>query len=336
MPGPKTHQIFYKQLKEYLNKEALEVFPNYDDYSIFAQGHDLLIYHDFYKIHNQAQLGRNIKLSKMLQEYFFSEFVYCYLKCAEEMDVLDNEQVRLFIGPGYVGHHILDAYTHPLIIYFAGDHVRDSGRKTWRHGIAENLIDIYLMKHIEKVDAHRYRVYKDFVFPVGEMAEEVVRVLDKSLEAVYGISNGGKGFTKACSQVSQYMRFLKYDPIGAKRIVFDAVDPLLKGTASFSYCRSVEDAREFLNQGHEWWVNPMTDTIQSQASFMELYQKALVDCGIIIEKLEVLCKRGKIEREDICAIIPNIASTHGLSCGKTIEIKYTKEMGSHDRRQSKL
>ncbi len=327
MPGPKTHEIFYKQLKAYLHDCN---WFDYDACSIYAQGHDLLIYYDFYKIHTSTQLGKNVALSKRLQEYSFCEFVYCYLKYAEKAGILDNEQVRLFIGPGYIGHHILDAYTHPLIIYLAGDHERDVHSKTWQHGVAENLIDIYLMNHVEKIDSQNYPVYKDFIFPQGKMAKEVRWVLNKSLQRVYGIEKGGDMFEKACSQVEQYMRLLQYDPKGKKSTVFDKLDLLLKGTSSFSYGRSEAGVEVFLNDSHEIWRNPMDGSICSQASFMELYQRALIDCAQMIKELEQLCKRGDIHRSDIRAIIPDIASTHGLPCGKTLEIKYTKEAGIHE------
>ena len=55
MPGPKIHDIFYKQLKPLINKAVLDMLPHYDDYSVFAQGHDLLIYYDFYKIFSRKQ-----------------------------------------------------------------------------------------------------------------------------------------------------------------------------------------------------------------------------------------------------------------------------------------
>lgn len=64
---------------------------------------------------------------------------------------------------------------------------------------------------------------------------------------------------------------------------------------------------------------------------MDLYQRALTDCAKMITKLEQLCKRGDIQRSDIDAIIPDIASTHGLFCGRTLEIKYTKEARVYER-----
>ncbi len=146
MPGPITHQIFYTQLKERLSGSVLSAMPNYDSYSVFAQGHDLLIYKDFYKIFSQKRLAENIRQSERMQEYSFQEFIYAYLKTARNLGVLEREQVRAFLGPGYIAHHILDAYTHPFIIYQAGDHVRDPKRPTWKHGIVENYIDLFIWR----------------------------------------------------------------------------------------------------------------------------------------------------------------------------------------------
>ena len=64
MPGPKTHDIFYKSLKGKLNKRTLDSFPNYDQYNIFVQGHDFLIYYDFY---NSKVRYANIENSIHLQ-----------------------------------------------------------------------------------------------------------------------------------------------------------------------------------------------------------------------------------------------------------------------------
>ena len=127
------------------------------------------------------------------------------------------------------------------------------------------------------------------------------------------------------------MRFMKYDPNGKKSAVFDWLDPWVKGTSLFSYGRSEEGVEAFLNDGHEIWRNPMDGSICSQTSFMELYQSDLTDCAKMITELEQLCNRGNIRRSDIEAKIPDIASTHGLPCGRNLEIKYTKEAQVYER-----
>lgn len=324
MPGPITHQIFYKQLKEKISKDALLSLPNYDKYSIFAQGHDLLIYYDFYKIFSQERLDENVNLSNRLQEYSFTEFIYCCLKKAQSLDVLDNEQFRLFIGPGYIAHHILDAYIHPFIIYHTGDHIREKNKPTWLHGIAENLIDIFMMEQTGILNYKAYPVHRDFLFKSKQLDKPLYKILEHSLDEVYDVKNGAGMFFKACKQMSTFMRILKYDRTGIKRIIYDFMDPILKGTSSFSYHRDDFKVIDFLNNEHNIWYNPMDKSISSNESFLDLYNKALVETAQIINNLEILCQSKNVTREKVFSIVPNIASTHGLMCGKSIDIKYTK------------
>lgn len=323
IPGPKTHDIFYKEIKKKLNNKTLSAMPSYDKYNIFAQGHDFLIYHGFYKIWNQELLNRNIYNSKLLQENNFQDFIYEYLLNAKNNGSIENEQTRLFIGPGYIMHHLLDAYTHPQIIYYAGDHVRDPKNKTWYHGIVENLIDIYLMKELESRDASKEEIYKDFKFN-EILNENFINTLTESLYKVYKIKDGGKVFEEAFSDVYKFMKIMKHDPVGLKRIIFDSLDPILKGTSSFSYNNSAEDARKYLNENHEVWLNPMDENFQSTESFMDLFNKALNDGAYILNELESICQSGNIKKSDIQDLIPNIASTHGLECGQTCLIKNKK------------
>lgn len=325
MPGPKTHHIFYKDLKKGLSKETRLSLPHYDDYSLFAQGHDFLIYHDFYKIFNQKRLDTNVLNSELLQEYLFPEFVYRYLKTAENRGAIEDEQVRLFIGPGYIAHHMLDAYTHPMIIYFAGDHARDPRKETWTHGIVETLLDIYLMEKKEGKNAATYPVHHDFSFDTSKIRKALIAIIDESLKEVYRIQGGGQLFFKSFSQVELFARCLKYDPTGLKGKIFDALDPALKGTSSFSYHRNPNEVFEYLNEGHERWLNPMDSSITSTDSFMDLYDKALIASSSIVNQLEKVCASGRIHRDDIYSIVPNIASTHGLKCNQKIKILNTRQ-----------
>ena len=322
MPGPKTHNIFYKQLKPLLNKSILRLLPSYDDYDIFAQGHDLLIYYDFYKIFSTKRLKTNLRYSDKLQEFYFPEFVYNYIKYTQENGITQNEQIRLFLY-GYVGHHILDAYTHPLIIYFSGDHIRDTRNPTWRHGIMENLLDVYLTKVAENKNPRIYPVHKDFAINEKNLTPKLKAVLNASMTETYGFKNGGEIFFKVMPQVKLFMRIFKHDPTGVKRIIFDKADPFLKGTAAFSYNRDDAEVIPLLNDRHEAWQNPMSGAV-SYKSFSELYEDALRITADIINNLDYIWRCGTVKWEFIKSIVPNIASTHGLECGQRLEINYKK------------
>lgn len=325
MPGPKTHDIFYKDLKKKLSKKTLESFPNYDKYNIFVQGHDFLIYHDFYKKASKKALDENVDMSVQLQEHKFQEFVYNYLNTAKETGSLELEDVRLFIGSGYIMHHLLDAYTHPQIIYYAGDHTKNPEYKTWYHGILENLLDVYMMETYEGKNAKTYKVYKDFEIDETLISNELIKTIDESLVNTYNITGGGQIFNESFKQLPLFMRVMKYDKTGIKRVIFDALDPITKGSKSFSYHRDYDEVLPYLNLNHDEWLNPTDASIVSRESFIDLYLKALEDGSYIVDKLEEICQSGIINKDDIFSLIPNISSVHGLECEKEFKILNKKK-----------
>ena len=320
MPGPITHSIFYKELKTKLNKKTLDSLPNYDNYSVFAQGHDFLIYHNFY---NPFKLNYSVGMAVLLQENRFADFVYEYLKSACENGAIEDEQVRLFIGAGYISHHLLDAYTHPHIIYFSGDYTKNPKHKTWYHGIAENLIDIYMMKTREGLDPKFYEVHKQFIIN-GVISAKLLDNIKLSFGTIYKIPNADVIFKKSFRDVALFMYVLKYDPIGIKRFLFDTIDFLTKGSSSFSYHRDYQDALEYLNLEREEWTHPMFTDQTYNSSFIDSYDKALNECAHIIDELEKLCQHGFIHRDDIGNLIPDISSSHGGPCGQELEIRRTR------------
>ena len=266
MPGPKTHEIFYKQLKALLPQEMLAALPNYDAYALYGQGHDLLIYQGWWKL---WQLDQHIQESLLLQENSFQEFVFQFLREAEKRNALSKEQIRLFIGPGYISHHMLDSYLHPLIIYYSGDHVREKENATWKHGIIENLLDAYLMRHFEGIDYQTYPVYQDFFFPEAHLDLDLFQILTNTLYSVYGIVNGGRKFERALLQMKQLIRTLKNIPSGLKRVFFNSLDFFAKGSASFSYHVQADDMKEYLNCDCQRWGNPKRPELTYSKSLLE-------------------------------------------------------------------
>lgn len=111
------------------------------------------------------------------------------------------------------------------------------------------------------------------------------RVIDESFNIVYSIKNGGKKIEKALKQTESFIHHFKYDPTGRKKKIFDFVDCLAKGSASFSYHISAEEAIQYLNEDKHVWTNPQSADITSTKSFLELYQDALDESIQIITDL---------------------------------------------------
>lgn len=324
MPGPMTHYAFYSDIKEYLEKNGHAIPANYDKYSLYAQGHDLILYQIRYNLSDENRLSENIELSKKLQEYSFQEFICQYLTTAEQLGILEKESVRAFIE-GYIGHHILDMYAHPMIIFYAGDHVRTKQSKKWNHGVAENLIDIYMAKKYLHLDITRFPIHTYFDFDPKIFDKDLIRLLNISLEQTYGYKHGSALFYEGCKNMHWFMKTVKYDPHGIKRRIFDMTEPFLHGVNSFSYHRTLKGVDAYINPAHELWNNPMKPSIVSTESFDDLYGKAIRHTEHIIVELDAMIATGHIEQKKIETMIPNLASTHGLECGQTLVINMTKK-----------
>jgi len=308
MPGAKTHEIAYKQIKEKLNNKTLSGFPNYNEYNIFSQGHDLLIYYQYYF---PLKLKQNIIDSVKLQENSLPEFVFNYMDIAKSNGALEEEATRIFIGSGYVTHHIVDMYIHPLLIYYSKDHTPNKNNATWQHGIIETLIDVYMMERFENKNPATYKIYKDFEFK-KQVSQRFIDTLNKSFEKTYNMANIGSKFKISLYQTKSYIQIVKYDPKGFKKKLFDCLDKYFMGTSSFSYHVNSLEALNYLNIENKLWSNSSNSTLTSTESFMDLYNKALDESSYIIDKLEELACKGVFNRDDIYSLVPNKSSVTGL------------------------
>lgn len=307
MPGPKTHHIFYKDLKDRLSADTLRRHPSYDTYSLFAQGHDLILFTDFYKIWN---LKKNVKDSLVLQEGGFPEFVYNYLNEARKNESITEEMVRAFLI-GYISHHILDSHVHPQLIYYTGGHTPNKNDKVWEHGIAETLIDSYFMKKNEQLDSKKYKVYRDFHFK-EPVSADFLNTLSNSLTLTYNLPLLGQKFKIAFYQSEILIRILRYDPTGIKKSILDHADKLCMGASSMSYYVDYQKAEKYLNLDHNLWKNPYNENLTSNESMLELYEKALIECANIINELDKMMKSGTFNEKDINNLIPDVSSITGL------------------------
>ena len=98
---------------------------------------------------------------------------------------------------------------------------------------------------VKQKNPKTYEVHNDFKMKIPP-TETLIETLDKSLRETYQIRNGGKLFQESFEDTYLFMKLLKYDPYGIKKITFDILDPILKGTSSFSYHREIEDPIEFI------------------------------------------------------------------------------------------
>ena len=325
MPGLKSHDIFYKELKDRLKKEVLSNYPNYDKYNLFVQGHDLMLYNSSYKRWRRKLLKNNCDLSLKMQNYDFSEFVYNYLKLLEKENLLNDESCKAFLM-GYISHHIMDAYLHPYIIFYSGDHTPDKNYEEWQHGYVENLLDMYLISVKEKKDHKTAKIAKDFKYKEKYVNKKLYKVFNDAIFLTYGYTNSGKVLRNALKEIYMVAKISKEDRYGIKLKIFEFLGKFFQGSTSLSYHRDLSPVDKYLNKEKKYWVNFNDKTKISDKTFMDLYNESLVYTAEIINDLENIYKKENITREDVNNIVPNISSIHGGKCNLKYEILYKSKI----------
>ncbi len=326
MPSIKTHDIFYKELIKKLDNKAKKSYVNYTKYNLFAQGHDILLYNNFYKLHKAKKLKNNLHFCFEMQEKNFQEFIYNYLKVASEYNLLEDESIRSFITTGYISHHILDSVTHPFIVFYAGDHSVDKTKETWQHGIVENLLDMYFILKYENKNYRKEKFNKEFIYRKKDINKKLYEIIDKAIFLTYGKSHQGKVYKVGLKHIRKYVKFMKEDKSGLKAKLFDKVDKYFKGAKSFSYNRDLSDIHKYLNKENKLWVNPFAGTNPSDKSFEDLFDIALDKTAKVINDLESCIRKGDISRETIYKVVPDVASNHGLESNVKFKINYTSKI----------
>ena len=150
------------------------------------------------------------------------------------------------------------------------------------HFIIETYIDNYMINRFEKNDYKKFKVH-EFCFNL-KRCESVVNLLNESFKEVFQKNNMGNIYFDSLSDMKNFFRLLRYDPIGIKKVFYKISNIFVKKIfrdvryLSYNFNLSEEDNRVFLNLNHESWYNVKMKDIKRNESFLDLYDEVVKSC----------------------------------------------------------
>lgn len=285
MAGPITHNIFFEQcLRENFGAQ----FLFYENCNVYAQGHDLLMYSQFW------DFKKNQMLSLELSHIKFREFVYRYLNiCIKNCSIYRDVQVKLFIY-GYISHHILDSYFHPFIMRYCNEYLPHRGTY-WLHGVLETTLDEMCIEKHKKMRPISYKIHNDFIFKKVK-STQFIKNIELAVQQTYHIKGVGKKFYKSFCSLRYFMYLYRYDPYKVKRTIGNLFDQyIVIGIRDY-----------FLNNHSSQWNN-----LFESSEFKKIYKTALHVTGKILFEIEKLVQDHQLTPELIEHIIPNRSAITG-------------------------
>lgn len=293
MPGFATHYLFgvdaYRQLAPGRLKKNLKT--NRSAFALGLQGPDLFFYYlPSYLLHRE-------NLGALAHDSSTAAFLTYLIESRRQFAGHEKQQnIADAYILGFLGHYTLDCTVHPYVYAFTGytpETPQGNLEYFGQHAYFETEIDNILLcrkKHICPSQFHQGRTIR--LTPLQKKV--IVRMLVHAYRSAYP---GTLATEVLLGGAPLWMRLgtrLFRDPSGQKKVLVRLMERIVLGRAFLSpmvpsdHYRFIADP---LNQRRRTWVHPWSKK-QSDASFRDLYQKALAHYSSRIRSYSELARSG--------------------------------------------
>lgn len=301
-----THTTFALDVVKTINNLKLveNIYKNKDLYFLGAQGPDVFFFHSLLPFNKRSSYKRfgNIMHETKTKAFLFESFNYLKSNYDEKL---------LSYLLGFLCHHALDRNVHPYIY-----HVSGFGKKKYRgnHLRIERAIDSYFItKYWDEEKPHRFKIHRLFNFEIDKKV--FIPFYNYILLKVYNKNNGGKAFIKSFNNYKRYVKFI-YDPMGVKKKIAKFFDKFnnsrLVFEAIFNY-QSDFLGIDYLNLNKKTWSHPVLKDEVSCDSFIDLYNKALIEVSEEIKQINLFLNN-QITEKKLSLVIKDLSYATGLPC----------------------
>ncbi|MDR2649189.1 MAG: zinc dependent phospholipase C family protein [Clostridiales bacterium] len=279
MPAVITHYLMSKASEDLIGDSVVLscVKQHNDVFRLGAQGPDIL----YFALGNKAlnRLGR-----RMHSEGAGAFFAECLNRIRKTAAHEGRDEMIAYMA-GYICHYALDVCTCPYIYYKAGFADEDGGLKgesAVRHHSLETSIDCVLLNNSDNITPYFLNI--PMIVNVRAKKRLIIgKFLSETVTSSYGVFIYPEDYVKAMKDMV-FVYSVFRDKTGVKRKAAEALGKVFFGIRIAASMMHYSPAGRFdyLNERRAPWHYPWDDAIDINASFMELFDKAVDDSRIYI------------------------------------------------------
>lgn len=283
MPDLLTHTAFGEDVLLNIKNNHLRniIQENKKLFLIGAQGPDLFFYYNFYK-KNKTKIGQ------MMHAQHTGEFL---VKMCESISNIQGKEYQELMSYffGFVCHYVLDKNTHPFIFCFSGfnfENGLEKGTYDKEHSLMENCIDAYMWQKTKNKEAYKEPAYR-LIDLRRSLPDHICHYLNNNIYDVYGINFTDKEVNKAYRHFVLGWKLL-YDPFNIKKMMVKILIKLRGKPIQLPkhfYPKDIKQCMKYLNLENNSWGHPLDSKLESNQSFVELYQFAVNECVQMVQAL---------------------------------------------------
>lgn len=264
MPDPVTHFVFGQQVMAQMPEDIQKVVEK-PVYQRALQGPDPWSCLGFYggKAKRFSRYGVQMHKSKTGQ--FLTELTKQSKQHPELFSVL----------AGNICHYCLDRAAHPYIVCKGG--TRDGG-----HTRLERAVDSYYIRSIYGKKPWRFSLPRQIM-----SCKQYPETLRHGLNAVYQEVYGWEDIFPLINQSLRDERLfygLMQDPLGIVHWLLRLIPGRKTNYSMYSFFHRDIDGKkiDYLNEEHNPWQHPFDPSVQSTASFFDLFDRAKEEAAALI------------------------------------------------------
>lgn len=284
MPSIVTHYLFSEDVLQKTKEEIRnEIIKSHKLYNIFAQSFDNFFYYNFLSLKSGSQIRQfGLDAQKEKSNEYFKNIILAI----KEQNQIDNPDAMAYLY-GSLTHYILDSNCHPFVIYHAGwiDEQHPNLAYRGNHEKIEVTIDAIYYK--EKKSQNLYEAsLANILLPKQKFNENLKKLLNQAYENTFNQNNIASIYEQSVNQGHTIIKYFVTDHFGIKKLAYILFDFIFfknpKKYQELSFYIKNPDL-SVLNREKHQWCNPTDNTLTSNESFDELYQKALQEALKIFE-----------------------------------------------------
>jgi hypothetical protein len=263
MPDAVTHCFLAEAAKNacdipYLNN-------HFDLMQIGSQGPDPFFYYHF--LPWMPNNGSN-KLASSLHTESTKPFLELIISLA------DDDESKAWVC-GFLTHFSLDTVAHPYVFYRTGLYNKDTQENRGYHLMLERAIDnIYIEQRGNYPNIYNIKVRH---FSRNNIPQRIVDILNQAGATLYDRPDMGDMYRQGYKDFRNAFRWLNFDPIGFKKVLFKLLDRVTKGEILYSALSAynyVNAGIDYMNLQRNTWHHPSTNE-PFNLTFDELFGQAV-------------------------------------------------------------
>ncbi len=304
MPGFTTHYIL--GMKAYNDMPPCQlkfIIAKYRWlYQLGLQGPDMFFYNIPILRHRDY---RNV--GSYMHEHHVNKFFRCCLVHISQIPSRQQREQALAYLCGYLGHYISDYICHPFV--YGRIHYDVQNPTNHYHGLhaaLENDIDALLLYKYKKKKPSQFNQAATICLN-GQETQFISRFLAQCINETYYPISYKNNFQITPRMVHRSILAMRFgcrtlaDKSGKKQERIEFLESLfLKHPIASTkiVTDKVASPRKSLNSDHEVWCNPWNHQMASDASFPDLFRRALGKCSTVYFQINSLVNSGDITRPE--------------------------------------